>query len=103
MDQKTISEIMNAGASVFTEKLISMTNEKIIAPYSVVEHQRKVIDLYRKCFDDFKAGGEIDLKALTEAQNKLDFAIDHAKVNNLPSDELEALKSDVNHLKYELR
>lgn len=101
MDQKTISEIMNAGASVFTEKLISMTNEKIIAPYSVVEHQRKVIDLYRKCFDDFKAGNEIDIKTLTEAQNKLNFAIDHAKVN-LPSDELEALKNDINHLKYEL-
>ncbi|MEG1554638.1 MAG: hypothetical protein RR363_06415 [Rikenellaceae bacterium] len=102
MDQKTISEIMNAGASVFTEKLISMTNEKIIAPYSVVEHQRKVIDLYRKCFDDFKTGGEIDLKTLTEVQNKLNFAIDHAKVSNLPSDELEALKNDINHLKYEL-
>lgn len=63
---------------------------------------RLVIDLYRKCFDDFKAGNAIDLKTLIEAQNKLDFAIDHAKVSNLPSDELEALKNDINHLKYEL-
>lgn len=63
---------------------------------------RLVIDLYRKCFDDFRAGNAIDLKMLTEAQNKLDFTIDHAKVNNLPSDELEALKSDINHLKYKL-
>lgn len=63
---------------------------------------RIVIDLYRKCFEDFKAGNKTDIKTLTDAQNRLNFAIDHAKVNNLPSDELEALKDDINHLKYEL-
>lgn len=63
---------------------------------------RIVIDLYRKCFKDFKAGNETDIETLTDAQKRLNFAIDHAKVNNLPSDELEALKNDINHLKYEL-
>lgn len=63
---------------------------------------RIVIDLYRKCFEDFKAGNETVIEMLTDAQKRLNFAIDHAKVNNLPTSELESLKNDVDHLKYEL-
>lgn len=63
---------------------------------------RIVIDLYRKCFEDFKAGNETDIEMLTDAQKRLNFAIDHAKVNNLSTSELESLKNDVDHLKYEL-
>lgn len=95
-------ELLKAGSEVFAEQLIKMTKDKIIAHYSLVEHYRSVIDVYRKFFTDYKNGKQIDAEMLTEAQIKLNFAIDHAKVNDLPSDDLEALKDDINYLKYEL-
>jgi hypothetical protein len=65
-------------------------------------YNRLVIDLYKKVFTDYKNGEQPDVEILTEAQKKLNFAIDKAKINNEPADELEALKSDIDYLKYEL-
>lgn len=87
---------------VFSDKLVEMTDQKIIAPYFIVEQQRAIIDIYRDMLIAIKSGGNPNLKAITDAQKRLNFAIDHAKVNNLPTSELESLKNDVNHLKYEL-
>ena len=95
-------EVLMAGAEIFSNQLMKMTNDKIIAPYNIVYHQRQVINLYRTALDLQMKGEKMDEKLLTIAQNKLDLAIDYAKVNNLPSDELESIKEDINHLKYEV-
>lgn len=65
-------------------------------------YNRLVIEIYKKCFADYKNGSNIDENMLTEAQNKLNFAIDGAKINNELTDELEVLRNDINYLKYEL-
>lgn len=65
-------------------------------------YDRMVIDLYKRFFSEYKKGGYIDVSVLTEAQNSLNFAIDRAKVANLPFEELEALKIDLAYLKYDL-
>lgn len=66
------------------------------------KYNRLVIELYKKCFADLTKGIAVDENAITEAQRELNFAIDRAKINNEPTAELEALKNDVAHLKYDL-
>ncbi|MDH6307981.1 hypothetical protein M2451_002500 [Dysgonomonas sp. PFB1-18] len=66
------------------------------------KYNRIVIELYKKCFSDHINGKEIDENVVSEAQKELNFAIDKAKVHNEPTDELESLKEDINHLKYNL-
>lgn len=66
------------------------------------KYNRLVIELYKKCFADHIKGGSFDENAISEVQKELNFAIDKAKINNEPSKELEALKNDVAHLKYDL-
>jgi hypothetical protein len=94
----SIQEFMAAGSDAFAEQLNKMVKDKIIAPYGLVEMYRFVLDLYKSSL----SGNKPDEKTLTEAQNKLNFAIDHAKVNNLPFEEFEALKKDVDYLKYNI-
>lgn len=61
-----------------------------------------VIELYKKCFVDHTKGITVDENSISEIQKELNFAIDRAKINNEPTKELEALKSDVAYLKYDL-
>jgi len=78
------------------------TKDEITVPHSIMEYYRTVIDLYKKCFADYKAGLPVDESYITDVQRLINFAIDHAKVNNLPYEEFEALKNDIDHLKYDL-
>lgn len=94
----TAQEFITVGSEAFSEQLVKMTKDKIIAPYSLIKEYRFVMELYRSLSDGIKP----DDKTLTEAQKRLNFAIDHAKVNDLPFDELEALKNEINHIKYDL-
>jgi hypothetical protein len=66
------------------------------------KYNRMVIELYKKCFADHIKGIAIDENIISEVQRELNFAIDRAKINNEPTKELEALKSDVAYLKYNL-
>lgn len=65
-------------------------------------YNRVVIDLYKKCFTDYVNGSPIDADSILEAQRLLNFAIDKAKIGNEPTDQLEALKNDLGHLKYSI-
>lgn len=65
-------------------------------------HYRTVIDLYKKCFTDYMNGAQIDTSSLMEVINIINFAIDKAKINDLPTNELESLKEDVQFLKYQI-
>lgn len=65
-------------------------------------HYRIVIDLYKKCFTDYVNGTQIDASSLMEVINIINFAIDKAKINDLPTNELESLKEDVQFLKYQI-
>lgn len=94
----SIQEFLTAGSEAFAEQLEKMVNDKIIAPYSLIEKYRFVLELYKSSL----SGNKPDEKTLTEAQNQLNFAIDHAKVNNHSFDDLEVLKKEVDYLKYEL-
>lgn len=66
------------------------------------EYSRMVIDLYKSCFTDHVKGSKANDTAIMEACEKLNFAIDKAKINNEPSEYLEGLKKDIEYLKYEL-
>lgn len=66
------------------------------------DYSRYVIDLFKTSFADYVNTGKVDVNQLVEAQKKLAFEIDRCKVNNLPSDELEALYGDVTWLKCDL-
>ena len=66
------------------------------------KYYRIVLDLYKQSFSDYMNKYSVNVDAMSEAQKCLNFAIDKAKINNEPCDELEALKSDVDKLKYEL-
>jgi hypothetical protein len=94
----SIQEFLTAGSEAFAEQLIKMEKDKIIAHYSLINRHRFVIELYKSCL----AGNKPDEKTLSEAQKELNLAIDKAKINNHPTEELEALKRDVDYLKYEL-
>lgn len=65
-------------------------------------HYRIVIDLYKKCFTDYMNGAQVDASSLMEVINIINFAIDKAKINDLPTNELESLKEDVQFLKYQI-
>lgn len=65
-------------------------------------HYRTVIDLYKKCFTDYMNGAQIEASSLMEVINIINFAIDKAKINDLPTNELESLKEDVQFLKYQI-
>lgn len=67
------------------------------------KYYRIVLDLYKQSFSDYVNKYPVNVDAISEAQKCLNFAIDKAKINSEPCDELEALKSDVNKLKYELQ
>lgn len=99
----SIPELLTAGADVFSDKLVEMTDQKIIAPYFIVEQQRAIIDIYRDMLIAIKSGGNPNLKAITDAQNNLNFRLDQAIIHKVPHDELDALKNDIDYLKYELR
>lgn len=94
----TIQEFMNIGSDSVTEQLVKMTRDKVIAPYSLISEYRFVIELYKSLC----SGAMPDKNMLTEAQRRLNFAIDYAEVNNLPFEDFEALKSEINHIKYNL-
>ena len=66
------------------------------------DYNRIVIDLYKKCFADYKAGLPVDKDSIMDVQKLINFAIDKAIIHNTPTKELEALKDDVRHLKYSL-
>jgi hypothetical protein len=65
-------------------------------------YNRIVIELFKKSLTDSINGSPVDENAISETQRKLNFAIDKAKINNEPTEELEALKKDVEYLKYDL-
>lgn len=65
-------------------------------------YNRAVIELYKKSLTDFVNGSPVDENAISETQRKLNFAIDKANMDNEPTEELEALKKDVEYLKYDL-
>jgi hypothetical protein len=65
-------------------------------------HYRIVIDLYKKCFTDYMNGTQVDASSLIEVVNIINFAIDKAKINDLPTSELECLKEDVQFLRYQI-
>lgn len=65
-------------------------------------YNRLVIDLYKRCFTDYVNGSPVDADAIQETRRVLNFAIDKAKISNEPTDMLEALKKDVEYLKYDL-
>lgn len=88
---------------VFSDKLVEMTDQKIIAPYFIVEQQRAIIDIYRDMLIAIKSGVNPNLKAITDAQNNLNFRLDQAIIHKVPHDELDALKNDIDYLKYKLR
>lgn len=66
------------------------------------KYYRIVLGLYKQSFSDYVNKYPVNVDAISEAQKCLNFAIDKAKINNEPCNELEALKSDVDKLKYEL-
>lgn len=66
------------------------------------DYNRLVIDLYKRCFTDYVNGSPVDADAIQEVHRVLNFAIDKAKIDNEPTDNLEALKNDVGYLKYDL-
>ena len=41
-------EVLMAGAEIFSNQLMKMTNDKIIEPYNIFYHQRQVINLYKQ-------------------------------------------------------
>lgn len=65
-------------------------------------YYRIVIDLYKKCFTDYMNGAQVDASSLLEVVNIIDFAIDKAIINDLPTNELECLKEDIQFLKYQI-
>ena len=66
------------------------------------KYYRIVLDLYKQCFNDYVNKLPVNVDAVSEAQKCLNFAIDRAKINNEPCNELEDLKRDLNALKYDL-
>lgn len=66
------------------------------------KYYRIVIDLYKQAFVNYKCNQPVDTDAIIEAQKCIDYAIDHATIHNEPLVELEALKEDLNKLKYEI-
>lgn len=66
------------------------------------KYYRIVLDLYKQSFSDYVNKYPVNVDAISEAQKCLNFAIDKAKINNEPCEELDVLKSDVDKLKYEL-
>lgn len=102
MNIQTIQSLLAAGSEAFTEQLIKMENEKVIAPYYLIDHQRVVIELYKTCFENHIKALPVDATAIMEAQKAIDFAIDQARIHNLPTEELQTLKNDIHHLKYDL-
>lgn len=65
-------------------------------------YNRLVIDLYKRCFTDYVNGSPVNADAIQETKRVLNFAIDKAKVNNEPTDQLEALNNDLGYLKYSI-
>ena len=66
------------------------------------QYSRMVIDLYKKCFTDYKNNSMIDVDSMQEIHLVLKLAIDKAKIESTPSAELELLLKDVEYLKYTL-
>lgn len=94
----SIQEFMNIGSDAVAEQLVQLTRDKVIASYSLIKEYRFIVDLYKLLCSGVKP----DENMLTEAQRRLNFAIDYAEVNNLPFEDFEALKSEINHIKYNL-
>ena len=65
-------------------------------------NNRLVIDAIKKAFSQYVSTGEVDANMLSEVQNKLNFELDRLKVDNLPTEEIEALKEDISWVKYDL-
>ncbi len=63
---------------------------------------RLVIDTIKQSFSDFVATGEVNTENINDAQKRLSFEFDRRKVSNEPTDEIEALRSDISWLKNDL-
>jgi len=58
----------------------------------------EALNLYRKVVDCLISGHEINRKELAETNLALATALDHAKVYNQPTEDLEAARDAVLHL-----
>lgn len=58
----------------------------------------EALNLYRKIVDCLISGHEINRKELAETNLALATALDHAKVYNQPTEDLEAARDAVLHL-----
>lgn len=58
----------------------------------------EALNLYRRVVDCLVSGQQIDKNELAETNLALSRAFDHAKVNNLPTEDLEAARDAVFHL-----
>ena len=66
------------------------------------DYFRMVIDLYKTSFKSYLTANQLDIEKIDEAIKRLNSAIDDAKVRDLPFEAFEALRSDVECLKYEI-
>ncbi len=66
------------------------------------DYFRMVIELYKESFKGYLTANQSGTVKIDKAIKRLNSAIDDAKVRNLPFEAFEALKRDVECLKYEI-
>lgn len=65
-------------------------------------YYRLVIDALKMSLSDYVSTGEIDREMLDETLSRLVCELDRRIVNNLPVDEIEALREDISWVKNDL-
>lgn len=63
---------------------------------------RLVIDTLKESLSEYVSTGSVDKAKIENAQKRLNFELDRRKVSNEPTEELEALRSDISWLKNDL-
>lgn len=66
------------------------------------DYFRMVIDLYKESFKCYLTANQLDTVKIDEAIKRLNSAIDDAKVRELSTEAFEALRRDVECLKYDI-
>lgn len=67
-----------------------------------MNYNRLVIDTIKQSFSDYVSSGEVDQNLISAAQNSLTLEYDRRKVAGEPTQEIEALKNDLDYIKYDL-
>lgn len=66
------------------------------------EYYRLVIDALKLTLSDYVSSGEIDEEMLRETYEKLSIELDRRVVNNLSTEEIEALRNDISWVRDDL-